>query len=281
MSSLVRISRVGSSSSKVQLFAPGILQQKQHQQQQLKLPQHQSVRHRGKYNYKMPHPRHDTARYLEEITRPVLVRQVPDPIDTCVAQKAHIAKTLKFSTREAVDFERFLAGHALELIDKHEIMLILHKHDCAGETLRQAKIEFKKNKTTMWNFNTTIMKLLIEQNPKYENLYPIVSTGLGKNFYFFCNEENLAKNMKLLKKMPFFALLGGMVHQDRLLTRDGLKEYEKLGDLDLVRSQVVATLGHQQNMLSRNLTSSMSSLSQALDQHSKSSEAQNNDESEK
>ena len=37
-------------------------------------------------------------------------------------------------------------------------MLICHKHDCAGEIFRRSKIEFKKNETTLWNFNTTIMK---------------------------------------------------------------------------------------------------------------------------
>ncbi len=32
----------------------------------------QTVRHRGKFNVKVPHPRHNIARYLEELTKPVL-----------------------------------------------------------------------------------------------------------------------------------------------------------------------------------------------------------------
>ena len=116
------------------------------------------MRHRGKFNVKVPHPRHDIARYLEEITKPVLIKELPDPTELCLQQKSRIAKTLKFSTSNAVDFERFLAKYALDLINKNNVMLICHKHDCSGETFRRSKIEFKKNETIIWNFNTTIMK---------------------------------------------------------------------------------------------------------------------------
>ena len=58
------------------------------------------MRHRGKFNYKTPHPRHDIARYLEEITKPIIIRELPDPIERCLASNSRIAKNLKFSTKE-------------------------------------------------------------------------------------------------------------------------------------------------------------------------------------
>ena len=58
----------------------------------------QTVRHRGKFNVKMPKPRHDIARYLEEITKPVLIKEIPDPTEKCAEAKNRIALRLKFNT---------------------------------------------------------------------------------------------------------------------------------------------------------------------------------------
>jgi hypothetical protein len=49
---------------------------------------------------------------------------------------------------------------------------------------------------------------MIDNNPKYENLRPIVSTGLGRNSYLFFSEANLKKILNLLKRMPHYNLLG-------------------------------------------------------------------------
>jgi hypothetical protein len=108
----------------------------------------------------MPHPRHDIARYLEEITKPVLIKEIPDPIDGCLSNKSHLASSLKLSTNEAIEFERFLAGYAYDLFNKYECVLVCHKLDCSGELLRRNKIEFKKNETVMWNFNRVVMRLI-------------------------------------------------------------------------------------------------------------------------
>lgn len=127
----------------------------------------------------MPHPRHDIARYLEEITKPVIVKEIADPIERCLMLKSNIAKNLRFSSKEvkiifhyffskfnllkkikfeAGDFEKFLAKYAFNMIEKNEVMLICHKLDVSGETLRRNKVEFKKTATSIWNFNTVVMK---------------------------------------------------------------------------------------------------------------------------
>lgn len=59
---------------------------------------------------------------------------------------------------KAIDFERFLARHALGLIQKHNCMLICHRLPSPGEVVRRNKILFKKNDTQMWTFNTITMK---------------------------------------------------------------------------------------------------------------------------
>ena len=117
-------------------------------------------------------------------------------------------------------------------MEKNHVMLICHKLDIIGEIVRRNKIDFKKIGTTVWNFNTVIMRfilflfllncakllfdvfffslirLLIENNPKYQNLSPIVEAGMGKNHYFFFKEDKLKANLTLLRRMPHFILLG-------------------------------------------------------------------------
>ena len=49
---------------------------------------------------------------------------------------------------------------------------------------------------------------MIENNPKYSNLSPIVNNALGRNWYIFSDEKNLSKNLKILRKIPHLNLLG-------------------------------------------------------------------------
>lgn len=118
----------------------------------------QSVRYRGKYNVKMPKPRHDVARFLEEITKPVIIRELPDPVEKCAQSKSNLSKILKFGPNSACEFEKFMAKLAFDTIENTEVMLICHKLDVLGETVRRNKVEFKKTDTKMWNFNTTTMQ---------------------------------------------------------------------------------------------------------------------------
>jgi len=106
----------------------------------------------------MPKPRHDTARYLEEITKPILVRELPDPIDMCLKDKQRLANTLKINTDTAIDFEKFLAKYALRHFAESEVVLVCHKLDCPGETFRRSRVEFKKNQASVHSFNTVTMK---------------------------------------------------------------------------------------------------------------------------
>ena len=63
-------------------------------------------------------------------------------------------------------------------MEESEVMLICHKLDCPGETFRRNKIEFKKNETSLWNFNTTIMKLDLKETLKKETFIKLIQ-------YFF------------------------------------------------------------------------------------------------
>ena len=53
----------------------------------------------------MPKPRHDIARYLEDITKPMLIKEIPNPVDRCVEAKSRIGSRLKFSTNDVFNLD--------------------------------------------------------------------------------------------------------------------------------------------------------------------------------
>lgn len=110
----------------------------------------------------------------------------------------------------------------------------------------------------------------MENNPKYKNLEPIVHTGLGKNLYLFCDEKNLKKNLATIRKIPHITLLGALLNNEHLLTRNGIQDYANMPDLDTLRGQLVGTLNNHLASITTTLSSPSSQLSMILDQHSKS-----------
>ncbi len=118
----------------------------------------QTVRHRGKFNVPMPKPRHEIARYLEEITKPVLIRELADPVEQAFKDKQRLANKLKIGNETAIEFEKFLAKYAIKQFEANEVVLVCHKLDCPGESFRRSKVEFKRNQASIHSFNTVTMK---------------------------------------------------------------------------------------------------------------------------
>ena len=110
----------------------------------------------------------------------------------------------------------------------------------------------------------------MENNPKYKNLAPIVENALGKNLYLFCNENSLKKNLTTIRKIPHITLLGAMLNNQYLLTRNGIQDYANMPDLDNLRGQLVGMLNNHLASITTTLSSPTSQLSMILDQHSKS-----------
>jgi hypothetical protein len=60
---------------------------------------YQSLRYRGKFNSRIPRPRHELLRYLEEITKPVINKQFPDPTEKCKEYNDSLDHTFKVTTK--------------------------------------------------------------------------------------------------------------------------------------------------------------------------------------
>lgn len=59
---------------------------------------YESLRYRGKYNSRRPRPRHEILRYLEEITKPVIIKQLPDQTTKCAIHHDRMKNKLKTNT---------------------------------------------------------------------------------------------------------------------------------------------------------------------------------------
>ncbi len=150
----------------------------------------QSVRYRGKFNTASPRPRHYIARYLEEITKPVIIRQLPDTIALCSEFKEkqqrrvkssinyviicfrkinwHIAvlnllskQDKKFENKfKAIDLEKFLAKEVVKYVSSNDVMLIVHRNECTNDQIRLNTIDFRKHSVELKVFNIIIMKFV-------------------------------------------------------------------------------------------------------------------------
>jgi hypothetical protein len=59
-------------------------------------------------------------------------------------------------------------------------------------------------------------RLFIEQNPKYQNLLPVIENSIGYNAYVFTSIGQLSKVLQILKKKPFYILIGKLFCSTKL-----------------------------------------------------------------
>lgn len=90
----------------------------------------------------------------------------------------------------------------------------------------------------------------------------------SRTAFGFCQTTDLAKMMKLLKKMPAFVLLG-VIYENRLLHRDDVDRVVKLSNIINLHSQLSTTLNLPTMNLCQNLLMGQVSLTNSLSTYSK------------
>jgi len=92
---------------------------------------------------------------------------------------------------------------------------------------------------------------------------PILRLHVGSTCYLCCKNFEVAKLLKLLKKMPTHILLGAMV-QGRLLTRAQLTWCSSLPDISILRAELCSILSSSSSNISQNLMHHQQNLSMSL-----------------
>ncbi|KAL7671989.1 hypothetical protein ACOME3_006887 [Neoechinorhynchus agilis] len=78
---------------------------------------------RTKLDFKVPYPRHDRMRMLEEITKPVIEMEVPDPIEGCLRFKTAEMKKSNLISK----YDKVMANYIKDMFERNEMILICHE----------------------------------------------------------------------------------------------------------------------------------------------------------
>ncbi len=97
---------------------------------------------------------------------------------------------------------------------------------------------------------------------------PILRLHVETTCYLCCQNFEVKKALKFVKKMPTLILLGGFA-EGRLLTRNDLQWCSQLPDMDTLRAETCRILSSASVDLSTNLSRHQQSLLQLLETHAK------------
>ncbi|XP_065214325.1 large ribosomal subunit protein uL10m-like [Planococcus citri] len=206
----------------------------------------QSVRYK-RVNLRKPRPPHFEAQRIEKFVRV----SIPKPYDADFPQFLKCRKPLKSIVAEKEEenpYERILANELLELFEKSKMIMFLHANPVCGEDFYRSIKTFKKADMELVQRSKTTVKMAVE-NSKY---LPITSLFHSHTVTLCSAAVQIDVAFKLLKKMPYYILLGGIVN-DQFLHRNKLEEYSKLPNLDVVRGQLVHTLNAGSAALANNI----------------------------
>ncbi|CAG2241222.1 MRPL10 [Mytilus edulis] len=215
-----------------------------------------AVRGGKKWNVQRPKPRVWKARVLESITRPIYVEDIVPISQSC--------EKLEITTQdtEVDEYEEFMYKQVKKMFDENTMILVCQMLSMPTVDKRKAINTMKDNGMRLWFYNNRLIRRAITEYSQYKNMAPWI---IGSNVYVVCPEPKVKEALKILKKIPDFIVLGGLV-ENSLYSKDGLTHYSQLPNIEQLRGELVSVLNmaaggkthsllesHQQT-LCRNLT---------------------------
>ncbi|BES89708.1 ribosomal protein, L10 [Nesidiocoris tenuis] len=223
-------------------------------------PSLQFVRWR-RVNVQRPRPPHYDRALALAVLKP---QYAPSPYlnlpksETC--KKAE--EDVQYKTRPDNPLERIYARELRHWLETKKFAAFLHSNPIAGDELFDTRVKLKKEGMTLEVYSKHTVKLAVADSP-YE---AILQLYVAHNAIVFSDEPKVGKLLKIMKKIPQFVVLAGMV-EGRLLSVTQLENYANLGDVTSARAQLVGTLNSAGSSLISRLNQAPSSLVSRLDQY--------------
>jgi large subunit ribosomal protein L10 len=170
--------------------------------------------------------------------------------------------------RKEVDnpYETILGREVRNWLDHSKMIAVFHVNPINAEEFFKARVAFHKSGMTLKKYGSGILSKAVKDS-KYEVLLGLNNNKGHSTAFAFCTEhQKTGMIMKIIKKMPQFNLLCGVV-DDRLLSRNEFIEYSKMPNIDIVRSQFANVLNLAGSQIVQNLQSHQSNLVNILDAH--------------
>lgn len=223
----------------------------------------QSKRFLGKINIQRPRPPHYKRALFEAVTAPIYpkTRVIDDCREGKLKRKMEKEKEM---VKETHPYHEILAKEIRGFFDDHSMVLVCHKNSIDAYNFFNFKVAMHKIDIKTKAYGRKLIRLAIE-NTRYQNLLPLFETD---HCILFAPEPRIEEVLKILKKNPKIVLLAGVMN-DRILDKNQLVNYSKLGDLQAQRAQFAANLYLAGNQVVNNLQSHQSNLCFLLDAHSK------------
>jgi len=160
---------------------------------------------------------------------------------------------------EDYQYEKLLAKKAFTHFSDSQVIAILHENPTKAYEKMQIKQLLHGHDMRFVYANKKIMKMALV-GTEFE---PMLRLHVGSTCYLCSKDLQVAKLLKLLKKMPTHILLGGMV-QGRLLTRSQLAWCSTLPDISILRAELCSILSSSSSNISQSLMHHQQNLSQSL-----------------
>lgn len=221
----------------------------------------QARRFKGKLNVNRPKPPHYERALFEAVTSPVYPKKYI--VEEC-RQKQLDKLNQREKEVETHPFQTILANELRELFDSSKMILFCHRNAIKSFDVFNFRVALHRKEVSYQMRGKKTVRQAIGDT-KFKELLPLLDAD---SCMLFSPNTNIADVLKILKKTPQIILLAGVI-DDRILSRNQLEEYAKLGDLDTMRAQFAASLYAGGNQIVNNLQSHQSNLCYLLDAHSK------------
>lgn len=206
----------------------------------------QFVRFRKRINIQRPAPPHYERAKVLKVCRPYYFdpRKGMALADLC-------EKPIEVEPAvESVEnpYERILAREVLNWFNHSRLVAFFHSNPISADDRFQVNIMLKKQNMHLKQYGKKVVRMALEET-KYE---PVLTLFTSRNVMVFSEEPQVAKLLKLKKRMPQFILMAGIV-DDRFMSVNEMEKYRNMPDLPTAQAGLVAVLNSAAVQLTQNL----------------------------
>lgn len=177
---------------------------------------------------------------------------------------AQEVQTLQIEEKEPNPYQTILARELFQRLDTAKMVIICHTNSHTSEQIFKTQVELHQSGIYLKKYGKAVLQEAIN-GTRFEAIQCLFE---APSSIIYSTENQVAKTLKILKKLRVFIVLAGIV-DDRFLNRNELIEYSKLPSLDVMRARFAAELNSSGSSILNKLEMQQSNLCQMLDTHAK------------
>ncbi|XP_014278958.1 large ribosomal subunit protein uL10m [Halyomorpha halys] len=226
------------------------------------IPRFESVRFR-RVNVQRPRPPHYLRAKYEALVKPIYKEDTSylPPTVKCMKNQE-----LEKNTIDIINpLERIIAKELYQKLESSKFVGFLHVNPICGEDEFQARVLLFRERVSIDKFSKKVVDKAV-RGTIYESILPLFITHTA---IIFSEELHVDKILKVLRKIPQYVLMAGIV-DNRLLNVSQLKTYAELKNITTARAGLVSLLNSFGQQIVNNITAHPRNLATQLQLYSES-----------